>query len=112
MKLFSLKCYKPVLFLYSSSYGQCVFLFNFVDVFQLLLASVNKQLQLDDKKSSSASTSKQTHPTLENGSAVELGKPPDMQYGVIRWIRSIDGEDKAYVEMVSQIFIATYVHTV
>ena len=77
-------------------------------VFQFLLASVSKQLQLDNKKSSSASTSKQTYPTLEDGSAVELGKPPNVQYGVIRWIRPrlIDGEEKAYVEMVSQMYVA------
>ena len=54
---------------------------------------------------SSSSTSKQT---LGSGSVVELGKPPDVHYGVIRWIRSIGGDDKAYVEMVRKY--DTYVH--
>ena len=54
---------------------------------------------------SSSSTSKQT---LESGSVVELGKPPDVQYGVIKWIRSTGCDDQAYVEMVRKY--DTYVH--
>ena len=68
------------------------------------------QLKQSDNKKSSTSSSRQTHPTLESGSAVEVGKPPDMQYGVIRWIRSMDGENKAYVEMVSQMLDVCSAH--
>ena len=60
-------------------------------------------MEKPNSKNSSYSTPKLTHPTLESGSVVELGKSPDIQYGVIRWIRSIDGDDKAYVEMVNEI---------
>ena len=67
-----------------------------VYLFSISLAS-DERLQVKKSNELSFSTSKQT---LESGSVVELGKPPDVRYGVIRWIRSIDGEDKAYVEMV------------
>lgn len=66
--------------------------------------SLNKQLQVRESDNRpSDSILKQAPPALEDGSAVELGKPPDVQYGVIRWIRSIGGDKQAYVELVNQI---------
>ena len=66
-----------------------------------MLVPLNKQSEV--KKPDGKSTLKVAHPALETGCAVELGKPPDMQYGVIRWIRTIEAVDQAYVELVNQI---------
>ena len=64
-----------------------------------MLAALNKQSEVKkiDHKSS-ASASKGARPVLESGCAVELGKPPDEQCGVIRSIKDVD---QAYVEMVN-----------
>ena len=80
----------------------CVFTIFFSTFINLTL---DKQLQA--KKSNNETSSSTSKQTLESGSAVELGKPP-VQYGVIKWIRSIGGDDQAYVEMVRKY--DTYVH--
>ena len=87
---------------------------NILIFFVLEPLSKQSEVKKNDHKSS-ASASKGAHLVLESGCAVELGKPPDTQYGVIRWMRSIKGVDQAYVEMVNQIDVYTtvcmYVHT-
>lgn len=84
-----------------------MYVFSLCYLLHTYIASINKQLQV--KKSDdnlTVSTSKQAHPALEKGSAVELGIDSDVQYGVIKWIR----HSKAYVEMVSHSYIRQYVY--
>ena len=66
----------------------------------VMLAPLNSK-ESAVEKCDDKSVLKKAHPPLEDGCAVELGNPPDKQYGVIRWIRYIDDVNQAYVEMVN-----------
>ena len=74
-----------------------------------MLGSLNSKESAVEKfdNESGISVLKKAHPVLENGCAVELGNPPDEQYGVIRWIRYIDAVNQAYVEMVNLSMYST-----
>ena len=70
-----------------------------------ILGSTEKCDKSDMK--SGTSTSQQA---LESGSAVELGKYPDLQYGMIEWIRLIDRSRQAYVILVSRYAVHNNMH--